>query len=327
MYDTTYRKGNRRKSRGAVEERVDLTEVVDLDNAHHPDRWGAVERLSFSDTVLHVYRFERHPGLYVIRNALPEALADRLAEDCFTTMLRPPATTNFNKSHGLQISGLWEAAHGGMNLSTAIDSSRTHDAMVTTTWDISGDGPPATDFLNNLRWASIGPVYDWTERRYKSEDDHVPLPDYLYDIARELWSKVSDHAQDSVCQYTPNAALINYYREGDKLCGHKDDAEMDQTKPLVSISIGCPAIFLMGGHDKDVEPTPLLLRHRDVAILSGQARQSYHGVPRIFPAVRKYPLEGADEPWGPRPQEVSSDPTPIQTMLQTCRLNISVRQV
>lgn len=44
-----------------------------------------------------------------------------------------------------------------------------------------------------------------------------------------------------------DAAIVNYYSKGDTLGGHKDDVEEDLTQPLVSISIGCAAVFLMGG--------------------------------------------------------------------------------
>lgn len=48
---------------------------------------------------------------------------------------------------------------------------------------------------------------------------------------------------------------------GDTLNGHIDDAERCLHQPLVSLSLGCPAIFLMGADSKDVPPTALLL-HR-----------------------------------------------------------------
>ncbi|DBA92546.1 hypothetical protein WJX77_008697 [Trebouxia sp. C0004] len=83
--------------------------------------------------------------------------------------------------------------------------------------------------------------------------------------------------------YEPNTALVNFYREGDTLGGHKDDAERHKTCPIVSISVGCDAVFLMGGQTKDVVPTAVWLHSGDAVILLGPARQCYHGVPRITP--------------------------------------------
>lgn len=312
-----------------VEQRIDLSDVIDIENGYYPECWGKVERKRIHNSFAHMYTFERHPGLYIITNMMPDNFDATLAQDCFTSMLRPPATTNFNKSHGIQICGLWEAAQSGKRLSTPVRAEQQDNnsaSLPVSQWDQNGDGPPATEFLKNLRWLSIGPIYDWTERRYRKEDAYVPLPEYLYKFAKEIWSIVCDAISTTTCSFEPNAALINYYREGDKLCGHKDDAEMDQTKPLVSISIGCPAIFLMGGNDTAFLPTPILLRNGDVAILSGKARQAYHGLPRIFPSIRKYPLEGPDES-GHFPLNTQPHPSPLQRQLQTCRLNISVRQV
>lgn len=47
--------------------------------------------------------------------------------------------------------------------------------------------------------------------------------------------------------WEPDVALVNYYREGDTLGGHQDDVERDKEAPLVAISLGCDAIFLLGG--------------------------------------------------------------------------------
>ena len=47
--------------------------------------------------------------------------------------------------------------------------------------------------------------------------------------------------------FGPDAALVNYYSAGDTLGGHCDDVERDMSKPIVSISLGCRAVFLLGG--------------------------------------------------------------------------------
>ena len=71
-------------------------------------------------------------------------------------------------------------------------------------------------------------------------------------------------------------------RAGDTLNGHADDAEQDLAQPLVSLSLGCDAVFLMGGETKAVPPTPLLLRSGDAVVLSGHARRCVHGLPRVL---------------------------------------------
>jgi alkylated DNA repair protein alkB family protein 1 len=80
----------------------------------------------------------------------------------------------------------------------------------------------------------------------------------------------------------PDAALINYYRPGDTLGGHVDDAEQDMAQPIVTASLGLDAVFLIGGETRHDAPSALLLRSGDVLVLAGAARRCFHGVPRVF---------------------------------------------
>ena len=59
---------------------------------------------------------------------------------------------------------------------------------------------------------------------------------------------------------------------------HVDRSELCATSPLVSISLGCAAVFLIGGPTRDSEPVPILLRSGDVVIMSGPCRRAYHGM-------------------------------------------------
>ena len=47
--------------------------------------------------------------------------------------------------------------------------------------------------------------------------------------------------------FAPDAALVNYYRPGDTLGGHVDNAEADMAAPIVTASLGLAAVFLIGG--------------------------------------------------------------------------------
>lgn len=69
----------------------------------------------------------------------------------------------------------------------------------------------------------------------------------------------------------------NHPPAGDVLGGHKDDVERDMAAPIVSVSLGCDGIFLIGGATKHTEPTALLLRSGDVMVMAGAARCCYHG--------------------------------------------------
>jgi alkylated DNA repair protein alkB family protein 1 len=120
------------------------------------------------------------------------------------------------------------------------------------------------------------------------------------------------------------------------LNGHVDDAERSLAQPLVSLSLGCDAIFLLGGTTKEVAPTALLLRSGDAVVLSGEARRCYHGVPRVLtdrplpPALRcgeagggGSAAGGADDGGG---GATEGDPfAPFERHMRCCRINISIR--
>ena len=118
-------------------------------------------------------------------------------------------------------------------------------------------------------------------------------------------------------QYEPDTALVNFYREGDTLGGHKDDAEVHGTFPIVSLSLGCDGIFLMGGQTKEVAPTALWLHSGDAVVLSGAARQCYHGVPRVIPGQCGFDERNCHDDM--------LDET-MHTYMQNTRVNISIRQ-
>ncbi|EFA85990.1 alkylated DNA repair protein [Heterostelium album PN500] len=63
--------------------------------------------------------------------------------------------------------------------------------------------------------------------------------------------------------------------------GHLDDAEEEMEKPIISISFGSTAVFLMGAETRDVPPIPIFIRSGDIVIMGGRSRYCYHGVARI----------------------------------------------
>jgi DNA alkylation damage repair protein AlkB len=129
--------------------------------------------------------------------------------------------------------------------------------------------------FKKLRWASLGYHYDWTCRMYK-ENAKSPFPENLSQICQSLASSVG-------LRIKPEAGIVNYYPTNAQMCGHLDDAEHCMDEPIISISLGRSAIFLLGGRTKGVSPIPILLRSGDVVIMSGESRYCYHGVPAIFP--------------------------------------------
>jgi alkylated DNA repair protein (DNA oxidative demethylase) len=78
--------------------------------------------------------------------------------------------------------------------------------------------------------------------------------------------------------FVPDACLINRYESGTRLSLHQDKNEQDLGAPVVSVSLGIPAVFLFGGLNRTDRATRVLLSHGDVVVWGGPARLRYHGV-------------------------------------------------
>ncbi|MEA2722916.1 MAG: oxidative demethylase, partial [Gemmatimonadales bacterium] len=72
--------------------------------------------------------------------------------------------------------------------------------------------------------------------------------------------------------------LINRYEPGARLSLHQDKSESDFDQPIVSVSLGIPAVFQFGGMKRSDKPDKVQLTHGDVAVWGGPARLRYHGV-------------------------------------------------
>ncbi len=87
--------------------------------------------------------------------------------------------------------------------------------------------------------------------------------------------------------FEPDAFLINRYEPGARLSLHQDKNESDLGAPLVSVSLGLPAVFLFGGLCRSDRPRRVRLESGDVVVWGGPARLAFHGVE---------PLEDGDDP-------------------------------
>lgn len=79
-------------------------------------------------------------------------------------------------------------------------------------------------------------------------------------------------------EFAPDACLINRYEPGARLSLHQDKNERDLNSPIVSVSLGLPAVFLFGGHRRADRPRRVPVAHGDVVVWGGAARLRFHGV-------------------------------------------------
>jgi len=78
--------------------------------------------------------------------------------------------------------------------------------------------------------------------------------------------------------FSPDACLINRYEPGARMSLHQDRDEQDFENPIVSVSLGLPAIFLFGGLKRSDKPNRYRLEHGDVVVWGGPSRLFFHGV-------------------------------------------------
>ena len=91
-------------------------------------------------------------------------------------------------------------------------------------------------------------------------------------------------------EFEPDCCLVNRYEPGTKLSLHQDRDEQDFTAPIVSVSLGLPAVFLFGGLKRSDRPRRIRLESGDVVVWGGPSRLTYHGVSPL--ADGEHPLTG-----------------------------------
>jgi alkylated DNA repair protein (DNA oxidative demethylase) len=124
---------------------------------------------------------------------------------------------------------------------------------------------------------SVGWVSDRKGYRYDPTDPLTgeswpPIPGSFLRLAANA------AAEGGFPQFLPDACLINRYEPGAKMSLHQDKDEKDFDQPIVSVSLGLPAVFQFGGLKRSEKPQRIHLLHGDVIVWGGPARLRYHGV-------------------------------------------------
>ncbi|MCY7371351.1 MAG: DNA oxidative demethylase AlkB [Polaromonas sp.] len=128
---------------------------------------------------------------------------------------------------------------------------------------------------------ALGWVSDPSGYRYSATDPLTgrpwpAMPDCLQALATQAAREAGFDG------FSPNACLINSYRPGARMGLHQDRDEGgksgDFSRPIVSVSLGLPAVFLFGGPERQHKTTRWPLQHGDVVVWGGPARLAFHGV-------------------------------------------------
>src|SRR5262249_19389773 len=122
-----------------------------------------------------------------------------------------------------------------------------------------------------------GWVTDRTGYRYDPIDPQSQQPwPAIPPVFRELAMRAAE--EGGFAAFAPDACLINRYEPGARMSLHQDKDEQDFSAPIVSVSLGLPAIFLFGGMTRSDRPRRFGLVHGDVVVWGGPTRLAYHGV-------------------------------------------------
>lgn len=129
----------------------------------------------------------------------------------------------------------------------------------------------------NTNCGALGWVSDRRGYRYSATDPESGLPWPAMPAAfAEL--ALAAAAAAGFAGYAPDACLVNHYRPGTRLSLHQDKDERDHRAPIVSVSLGMPAVFLFGGHTRTEKAARVPLQHGDVVVWGGVDRLRFHGV-------------------------------------------------
>ena len=125
-----------------------------------------------------------------------------------------------------------------------------------------------------------GLTYTYEETRSDFDGLAVPpVPPRLADIARTA-------ATDAGFSLSPDLCIMNYYNSAAKMGVHQDKDERPETiaagHPIVSVSLGDDARFVVGGLSRREATSPVMLKSGDVIVMGGPSRLRYHGVTRIL---------------------------------------------
>lgn len=123
----------------------------------------------------------------------------------------------------------------------------------------------------------------WNARTYayeptRSDHDHLPVQPLPSNL-RELSQRAAGAAGMAI---EPDICLVNHYDEGARLGLHCDSDERPETRaagiPIVSVSLGRSARYVLGGLRRADPTQPIELRSGDVIVLGGPSRMRFHGV-------------------------------------------------
>jgi alkylated DNA repair protein (DNA oxidative demethylase) len=124
---------------------------------------------------------------------------------------------------------------------------------------------------------TLGWVSDRAGYRYQAQDPLTgkpwpPMPALLLERAQQA-ATIAGYLN-----FQPNVCLINRYTTGARMGLHQDRDEKNLSAPIVSFSLGIPAVFIWGGLQRTGKSQRFVLKHGDAVVWGGPDRLRFHGV-------------------------------------------------
>jgi DNA alkylation damage repair protein AlkB len=128
-----------------------------------------------------------------------------------------------------------------------------------------------------------GLTYTYEERR--SDFDNLPAPE----IPEALAALATTAADRAGFVMKPDLCIMNFYDRDSRMGVHQDKdegrASIEAGIPIVSVSLGDTARFVVGGLTRKEATAPIMLESGDVVVMGGPSRLRFHGVTRILPGT------------------------------------------
>jgi alkylated DNA repair protein (DNA oxidative demethylase) len=184
-------------------------------------------------------------------------------------------------------------ADGLVLFSSRLDADAQRDLWRMCRELADGPVPMYTPTVRGGRKMSVGMLClgrHWNGLTYRYEEcrsdfDGLPAPP----LPPRFAALARDAAHDAGFEMQPDLCIMNYYTEAAKMGVHQDKDESADTigagVPIVSVSLGDAARFVIGGLSRRDPTSPLMLRSGDVLVMGGPSRLRYHGVTRILPGT------------------------------------------
>ncbi len=312
----------------------DLSEMIDFGGQIDDSRIMRMPSLSQEDVYQGpIFGLRDFPGFLYAPQALSTNLQHCLSYRALSVYCETPHTTNIDlippKPH--------EIVNNNENNESQWDLWKNKGQNEDSTEKLKKPQSTPRTFYRNydkLSWATLGHHYDWTSRTYPPEMSSPMAPE-LADLST-FFARTAFHYSDAIdntsFSFAATASIVNFYNAKSNMGCHRDDGELAVDKPIVSVSMGRPAVFLLGGATKNDAPVAILVRAGDVMILGGESRLNYHSMARLLPYEGLPRL--AESACPPEPLGWSGlEPVPPEDMvfvhefLSSHRINVNVRQV